>query len=67
MTEHGRLALGEQQACTSRMHGVERALVRIQHEDLAHDEPPLARVKVASTMCRELVVPATFGAGPTPA
>ena len=47
--EHGGFARGEQKTCSAGMDGVQWPLVGIEYKDVAHDEPPVARVMVAST------------------
>src|SRR5438270_7204854 len=47
--EYGCYARREQYSCPARMDWVEWLLLSIEYKDLAHNEPPVARVKVAST------------------
>jgi hypothetical protein len=47
--EHGGFARGEEETCSAGMDGIEWLFVGIEYKDIAHDEPPVARVMVAST------------------
>jgi hypothetical protein len=47
--EHGGFARREQETGSPRMDGIHRLFLSIEYKNVAQDEPPVARVMVAST------------------